>query len=107
MKGHPRHLSSEGQLLLFRMAQEALNNVRRHSGASAVDVLLEFSQNKTTITVDDNGRGFKPPGRFGDLVRESKLGLLGMQERARLVGGSISIWSEPDKGARVVVEIPF
>ena len=105
-KGSSRPLSSESQLLLFRIAQEALSNVRRHSCASMVDVILEFSRDKTCIIIQDNGKGFKLPERLGDLVKTNKLGLLGMQERARLLGGSVTIWSAPDKGTKVTAELP-
>lgn len=105
-KGSSRPLSSESQLLLFRIAQEALSNVRRHSSASMVDVTLEFSRDKTCIIIQDNGKGFKLPERLGDLAKTNKLGLLGMQERARLLGGSVTIWSAPDKGTKVTAELP-
>ena len=104
--GKERTLPVETQLLLFRIAQEALNNIRRHAEASRAVVKLEFGDNSIKMTVSDNGKGFELPERMGDLASNSKLGLAGMQERARLLGGSLEVESEPGKGTRVTVEAP-
>jgi signal transduction histidine kinase len=104
--GKERTLPVETQLLLFRIAQEALNNIRRHAEASRAVVKLEFGDNSIKMTVSDNGKGFELPERMGDLASNGKLGLAGMQERARLLGGSLEVESEPGKGTRVTVEAP-
>jgi signal transduction histidine kinase len=105
--GEERRLASEEEITLFRIAQEALSNVRRHSGASHVLIQLAFHPNKIRITVNDNGCGFDPPERMDDLVSAGRLGLLGMDERARTLGGILTIQSEQDQGTRVVVEVPI
>jgi len=104
--GVERTLPVEAQLLLFRIAQEALSNIRRHAEASRAVVKLEFRDDNITMTVSDNGRGFELPERIGDLASSGKLGLAGMQERAQLLGGSLKVESEPGKGTTVTVEAP-
>jgi signal transduction histidine kinase len=105
MAGVRQQLTPESQLLLFRIAQEALSNVRRHSNASEVRILLEFCTDKAKITIEDNGHGFGLPDRLSELARSGKLGILGMSERARLAGGSIKVTSAPGKGTKVVAEV--
>jgi len=105
--GTERRLPEEAELVLFRIAQEALRNVWRHAKATQAEVVVEFDERKTRITVSDNGKGFKLPGTIGDLARDGKLGLAGMQERARLLGGSITVQSEPGRGSSITVEVPL
>ena len=103
----PEHrFSPEVELVLFRIAQEALRNVWRHSGASRAWVTVEFSDDKTTLSVTDNGKGFEVPRSTADLANVGKLGLAGMEERARLVGGKLTLESEPGKSTTVTVEVP-
>jgi PAS domain S-box-containing protein len=104
--GTERRFPEEVELVLFRITQEALRNVWRHSGATRADITVAFDQEMTRIMVSDNGRGFTIPGAIGDLARYGKLGLAGMQERARLVGGSLKVRSEPGKGTTVTIEMP-
>jgi PAS domain S-box-containing protein len=103
--GEPRRLSDGAELALFRIAQEALNNVRKHSGASAVELTVDF-RGGLAMTIADNGRGFELPGSTSDLAECGKLGMMGMQERTRLLGGTLSIDSEPGAGTTVVVTVP-
>ena len=103
--GPERRFSLEAELLLFRIAQEALRNVWRHSDASRAWVTVEFDEGKATLTITDNGKGFELPRRLEDLASDGKLGLAGMQERAQLLGGSFTIQSEPGKGTVITVEV--
>ncbi len=105
--GSPRQLLPEAELTLFRIAQEALNNARRHSGADHVSLKMEFAHNGARMTVSDNGKGFEVPLRLGDLARVGKLGLAGMQERAQLLGGTLTIDTAPGKGTTLAVEVPL
>jgi len=100
-------LSPEVQLLLFRIAQEALNNARRHAEASAVVVKLEFESDKLRMTISDNGKGFELPKQSEELASTGKLGIIGMHERARLAGGTLKIHSELGKGTWVIAETPL
>ncbi|MGB3129397.1 MAG: PAS domain S-box protein, partial [Dehalococcoidia bacterium] len=93
--GAERRLAPEAELVLFRIVQEALRNVWRHSQATSAQVLVEFQDGKTMITVKDNGKGFQLQSPMGDLTKSGKLGLAGMKERARLLGGSLKVESEP------------
>jgi signal transduction histidine kinase len=101
----PEH-SQSLQLLLFRIAQEALRNVGRHSGATEAVVSLHGRRGRITLTVADNGHGFTLTGPLSELGNRGKLGLLGMDERARLVGGTLGIRSTPREGTTITVELP-
>ncbi len=104
--GSQRRLSPEAELVLFRMVQEALNNVRRHARASKVVTTVEFADGRVRLTVSDNGQGFALPARMSDLAAAGKLGLMGMHERARLLGGVLTIQSEVGKGTTVIADLP-
>jgi len=105
--GDEHQLDHESELVLFRIAQEALNNVWRHSGASTARIIVEFHNSGTKITIEDNGQGFRIPAGMGDLAKEGKLGLAGMQERARLLDATVSVQSKLGKGTVVTVESPI
>ena len=104
--GGERRFSPEVESLLFRIVQEALNNIRRHAQASEAQVVMEFAEDRTKVTISDNGRGFELLGRVDDLPRSGKLGLAGIQERVRLLGGTIEVQSTLGKGTTLIVEIP-
>ncbi|MFH1485800.1 MAG: PAS domain S-box protein, partial [Chloroflexota bacterium] len=104
--GVERRLPGEVELVLFRIAQEALRNVWKHSQATSTQITVELAEAKTRLTVSDNGKGFDARQTLGDLPRYGKLGLAGMEERARLLGGTLSIESEPGKGTTLSVELP-
>lgn len=103
--GTRRRLPPETELSLFRVAQEALRNIRKHAQATEVLVKIEFTPNKVSLTIADNGRGFRIPKAIDDFVNKDKLGLIGMQERTRSVGGTFSIKSQIGKGTKVVARI--
>lgn len=107
VEGTERRFSPEVELLLFRIAQEALRNVWRHSEASRAWLSVEFDNSRTILTISDNGKGFKVPKRTGDLAEAGKLGLAGMEERAHLIGGALRLQSKPGEGAIVTVEAPI
>jgi len=104
--GSERRLSSEVELLLFRIVQEAFTNIRRHAQASEAKVVMEFAQDRVKVTISDNGRGFELSGRVDALPRSGKLGLTGMHERARLLSGTLEVQSTLGKGTTLVVEVP-
>jgi signal transduction histidine kinase len=98
-------LDSEIELALYRILQEALSNVVRHSGASKVRIDLRRGGNgEVEMSVEDDGAGFHVERILGDEVRG--LGLLGMQERAGYIGGSVHVESSPGRGTRVLVFAP-
>lgn len=100
--GEIPNLSDEEQLVIYRVTQESLSNIAQHSDAGEVVVDLSFT-GKTVLKVRDDGQGFKPAingnGRLRG--RPGGLGLNGMRERALLVGGNLSIFSEPGEGTTV------
>jgi signal transduction histidine kinase len=102
--GELRRLPPETELALYRIVQEALNNVVRHARASHATVHLGFSAQEVEIRVQDDGVGFQIPEQVSDLVREGHYGLMGMQERARLVGAQLTIRSGAD-GTSVQVRL--
>ena len=104
--GLERRLFPETELLLFRIVQEALRNIAKHAKATKAEVEIKFDENKITITVSDNGKGFEPPENLGALTPTGKLGLAGMQERVQLLGGSVRLESKPGKGTKISVEAP-
>ncbi|MFC2058670.1 PAS domain S-box protein [Chloroflexota bacterium] len=102
--GSEHDLSPETKLVLFRIAQEALSNIRRHAEAKNVLIKLQRVVQRVTMTISDDGKGFELPQRLGDLARTGRLGLTGMEERAGLIGGSLEVKSELGKGTIVTVE---
>jgi len=107
MNSTGQRLSTEVELTLFRIAQEAINNVWRHSQATSAEIIAEINECKARITVSDNGKGFAVPSTTDDLVKEGQLGLAGMYERAQLIGGILEIQSERGKGTMVTIEVPM
>jgi len=105
--GTERRMPPEAELMLFRIAQEALRNMWRHSQATEAEIIVEFDVGRIRITVKDNGKGFDLPKSVGDLTRSGKLGLAGMQERVQLLGGNITLESKPGKGTSIIVEAPI
>ena len=93
-------LAPETATALFRVTQEALTNVARHAGAHLVQIGLSEQEGELVLTIQDDGVGLPPGGG-----RES-LGLLGMRERIRLVGGALSVEGESGRGTRVVARVP-
>jgi len=104
--GTERRFSTEIELTIFRIVQEALRNVEKHAQASKVEATIEFSEDRTKISICDNGKGFDSEGSLSDLPREGKLGITGMEERVRLLNGNLSITSKPGKGTKVMIDIP-
>jgi len=103
--GLEQRLPPETELVLFRVAQEALSNVRKHSRAKNVIMMLEFAIDNVILTVKDDGMGFKPPKLLSDLAVKGRFGLNGIKERVRLVEGSLSIKSRVGKGTTLIVEV--
>jgi signal transduction histidine kinase len=106
LNGPEIRLTAEKELSLFRIVQEALNNVKKHAEASEVSVTVDFSGTMLKVTVQDNGTGFDLPGSMDSLPLAGKLGLMGMQERVWLLGGSMEIESYPLQGTTLRVEVP-
>jgi PAS domain S-box-containing protein len=96
-------LASEIETTLYRIAQEALNNIAKHAHASHVEIILDRRGDQVSLIVEDDGVGFDLVGMDAD---RRGFGLLGMQERAALVGASLEIESAPGEGTTIFVRIP-
>jgi two-component system sensor histidine kinase DegS len=97
-------LRPELEVVVFRIAQEALSNVARHSRASKAVVTLDFVASDFKMTVEDNGQGFCLPEKIGDYATKGKLGLARIEQQARLLEGTFDIRSEPGEGTVITVE---
>ena len=107
VNGKEQRLLPEMELILFRITQEALNNIGKHACATAADVKLDFLPERVSVTITDNGKGFQLPDMVGDLSHAGKLGLVGMQERVSLLNGSFEIRSQRGKGTTVSASVPL
>lgn len=92
----------EKRLLIYRIIQEAISNVWKHSNATKAEIVLKIDENRLIIEVIDNGKGFEI-NTNSKLLEMGKLGLMGMEERAHLLGGSLDIISNPDEGTIVTL----
>jgi two-component system, NarL family, sensor histidine kinase DegS len=104
--GARRRLSPEVELALFRIAQEALSNVKKHAEATVVVINVEFTDDAVEMAVHDNGKGFKLTSPVEELASAGHLGLIGMRERTHLLGGALTIQSQPKLGTKIVVSVP-
>ena len=98
-------LPPEVETTLFRVAQEALTNVRKHARAAAVHVVLDRSGKAVRLMVRDKGRGFRPDETTRINGRGERVGLSGMRERSSLLGGRFELQSEPESGTMVTAEV--
>jgi two-component system sensor histidine kinase UhpB len=96
----------EIQLALFRIAQEALNNVAKHARATQVEIKLKCPASECVMAISDNGVGFDAMQVEGSRRAGSGLGMVTMQERAEAIGGHFDVGSLPDEGTRVLVRVP-
>ena len=92
---------------LYRIAQEALNNVIKHAGATHVSVLLERRADEARLIVEDNGRGFDVDKARAARSRHAGMGLVGMEERAALIGASLQFEAAPGQGSTLFVSVPL
>jgi signal transduction histidine kinase len=119
--GQIQPLSNDVERALYRISQEALNNVARHAAASEAQVTLDYDEEEVCLTIQDNGKGFdreqsailRVPGESevgpanGSGPARNKFGLRTMEERATLIGGWATIQSKPGEGCRVRVIVPY
>ena len=97
-------LAPEAETNLYRIAQESLNNVHKHAKAKAVEISLDRRGAETIVLIiEDDGQGFDPQDKMN---RSKGIGLIGMRERAALIGGTLEIESAPGKGTTVFVRVP-
>ncbi len=97
------HLTPDQSLVLFRIFQEALTNITRYADAHHVNVRMEKIGGKLTLEVQDDGRGIKKE----EITGPRSLGLIGMRERAKYLGGNFDIMASPERGTILKVSIPL
>jgi PAS domain S-box-containing protein len=102
-------LSLDAQLMVYRVIQEAVSNVVRHARAGSARVQVKRTGPEVEVIISDDGRGFDPEDAFleGAFLEKGGLGLVGMDERARLVGGALTVRSVPGEGTRIHLRIPI
>ena len=99
----PRNVPPDAALCLFRVTQEALRNVKRHSGADRAEVRLEWTGEELHLIIADLGKGFDPKSRSAD----AGIGIHSMEERLRLLGGHFEVESQPSQGTRIYARLPL
>jgi signal transduction histidine kinase len=105
--GFGNRLMPELETALFRVAQEAITNIEKHSGAETVLIQCLERDNVISIEIEDDGKGFSPESLPPPAARERGLGLLGMRERVELFGGTLELDSAPGSGTRIAVTVPI
>jgi signal transduction histidine kinase len=107
--GTPRPLPPEVEATLFRVAQEALTNVRKHARANRAALTLSYMHDRVALDTRDDGTGFDP-GKTGDATGSTRAGGFGletMRERVERLGGTLSVESAPGEGTTLAVELPL
>jgi signal transduction histidine kinase len=106
IRGSPAALSSEQELVLYRITQEALNNARKHAGAKNVWIELSCDPQSIELHISDDGEGFTVPESMAELAQQGSYGLLGIQERVWAIGGGVEIRSSPGGGTSIRIILP-
>ena len=107
VEGVRSRLPAEYEIVLFRIVQEALANIAKHARAAHALVKLEFYPAQIGVTVEDDGCGFEPKEVLHRQRPHAGWGLLGIQERALLLGGQFEFDSQPGQGTRIRVKVPL
>ena len=105
--GEEQRLAPEVELALYRIVQEALNNVVRHANASKASLQVTFDPDEIMLEVSDDGSGFQVPKTATDLAPRGHFGLLGMRERAELIGARLEVDSAVGRGTKLRVRMPL
>ena len=100
-------LSAGLRRTIYRMAQEALGNSARHSGANSARLCLNVNEDHVYMSITDDGRGFDPSVALSRSVNREHFGLHGIQERAQAMGGDCEIISKPNAGSRIIIQLPI
>ncbi len=99
--------SPEAQINIYRICQESFTNITRHAQASQVSVSVKRQGGSVVFQVEDNGRGFDHQKVISVNITDRGLGLTAMDERARMLGGSLTIWSQEDQGTKITLIVPI
>ena len=105
--GKSIRLPLELEMAVYRIVQETLTNTRKHANASKADVRLKFNSDRLVIVISDNGKGFELPETLPGVNVSTRLGLQGMKERAKMVGGTLKIKTSPGVGTTIELTVPI
>jgi two-component system sensor histidine kinase UhpB len=97
---------SEAQIMIYRIFQECLTNISKHAGATEVSIAVKEKDSLISLVFEDNGAGFDPSQASARRASGRGLGLAALDERARMLGGTLKIRSQPGSGTRVTCVIP-
>jgi len=100
-------LSNEAQIIIYRIFQEALNNIGKHAGAEQIFFRAEARKGNVSLVIEDDGRGFDMNGPLPENPDEKGFGLAAMEERARMLGASLEVQSRPGHGTRIGLTVPM
>lgn len=103
LEGFLPELSPDTAIIIYRMVQESVNNIVKHSKAKHVTISLKVVENLFTLVIDDDGEGFNP----SDELRGGGSGLINLQNRAKLINAQFSIQSSPRDGTSILIEMPI
>ena len=104
--GQVKRLAAAQEIGLYRIVQEALANAARHAQARTIQIKTTFADHALHLQVSDDGQGFAPPQRWSSLSQDGHFGLMGMQERAELIGAQLRIHSSPGNGTTIDIQLP-
>jgi signal transduction histidine kinase len=107
LMGVERRLEAKAELALYRIAQEALSNTARHAQASHASLIISYALETVKMEVQDNGVGFKLPVNPAEFSGRGHYGLLGVRERAELIGAQLEIKTAPGEGTHLSVTLPL
>ncbi len=102
--GEPVPLDAQKELILFRIVQEAMNNIIKHAQASTIAISANFDPGQLLLSIQDNGNGFELPADDGDMNRG--IGMRSMQNRVALLNGQFVIETAPAKGTQIQISVP-
>ncbi|MCR6721648.1 MAG: sensor histidine kinase [Chitinophagaceae bacterium] len=105
--GDEEHMDDQKSIFLFRIFQEAINNVLKHAMATEVEVILNYLDNRFSMEISDNGQGFNVSEKRHSANSFSGVGLKSIFNRAKLIGAELRIDSKPGEGTRILIELPL
>lgn len=106
-EGNHTRLAPSVEITVYRVVQEALNNIRKHAEATKVDLYLSYNDDSVIVKIKDNGVGFNLTDTLNNAISVGNLGLLGMKQRVDMLGGTINIQTRHGKGTTITLTLPL
>ena len=106
IKGEPYRLDEKKEIVLFRVAQEILNNILKHAAAKSIQLTLHYHPNQFSLTILDNGKGFDYEEVLDRKMENAGVGLRNIHRRTEMLGGTCKIETEIGKGSKIYLELP-